>query len=275
MPERPRTARRSCSSSPPSHLISRSAPRAAVRRTDSSAAPTGSRFEQAPALAPLLSEPQRPVALLAIVAHHGEHHQFSMSAQNGSTDGVGHAAEQSEYSSTGHPLYASESLIRRSWHAMSELLSPFSHTALENLPRTSRPARYARADAIPDAERDEHGEMPTVRDYHAINSVGENVQVRVPKKIKTPVRVEGKVWFANERTWISYLNMSILIGALAVALFNASKDDVARNFAYLYAVVSVGILIYGYFVYQYRITMIRRRDPGHFGMSFHSISVIR
>ena len=40
--------------------------------------------------------------------------------------------------------------------------------------------------------------MPTVRDYHAINSLPP--QVRVPKKIATPIKVEGKVWFANERS---------------------------------------------------------------------------
>jgi hypothetical protein len=37
--------------------------------------------------------------------------------------------------------------------------------------------------------------------------------------------------------------MSVLIGTLAVALFNASKDPIARNFAYLYAFISVGILV--------------------------------
>lgn len=37
--------------------------------------------------------------------------------------------------------------------------------------------------------------------------------------------------------------MSVLIGTLAVALFNASKDTVARNFAFLYATISVGILV--------------------------------
>ena len=35
----------------------------------------------------------------------------------------------------------------------------------------------------------------------------------------------------------------MLIGALAVALFNASKDDVARNFAYTYAAISIGIMV--------------------------------
>jgi len=84
------------------------------------------------------------------------------------------------------------------------------------------------------------------------------------KKIATPLRVEPKVWFANERTWISYLNISVLISVLSLALFNASKDTIARNFAYVYAAISVGILVFGYVVYQNRISMIRRRDPGYF-----------
>lgn len=76
--------------------------------------------------------------------------------------------------------------------------------------------------------------------------------------------------------------MAVLIGTLALALFNASKDDISRYFAYAYAVISVGILVrvshpsgmlvitsslqvYGYAVYQHRITLIRKRDPGSFG----------
>ncbi|GAW00182.1 vacuole non-autophagic-related protein [Lentinula edodes] len=155
-----------------------------------------------------------------------------------------------------------DSLIRRSWHAMSERLSPFSPAALASLPKLSRPSRYTRADAIPIAEEDHDGQRPTVRDYHSISHLPP--QVRVPKKIKTPVRVEGKVWFANERTWVSWLNLAVLLGTLSLALFNASKDTVARNFAYTYAVISIIVMIYGYGLYQHRITMIRRRDPGHF-----------
>ena len=37
--------------------------------------------------------------------------------------------------------------------------------------------------------------------------------------------------------------MSVLVGTLAVALFNASKDPISRNFAYLYAIISIGILV--------------------------------
>jgi hypothetical protein len=83
---------------------------------------------------------------------------------------------------------------------MSELLSPFSSSALATLPQnTQRPRRYTRADAIPELSTMD-GEQPTIRDYHSISGVTEEVRVRVPKKVPTPIRVEGKVWFANERS---------------------------------------------------------------------------
>ena len=90
-------------------------------------------------------------------------------------------------------------LIRRSWVAMTDMLTPFSPGALALLPKnlSTRP-RYTRADGIPDAESDDEGNMPAVRDYHAINSLPP--QVRVPKKIATPIKVEAKVWLANERS---------------------------------------------------------------------------
>jgi hypothetical protein len=105
------------------------------------------------------------------------------------------------------------SLIRRSWHAMSDLLSPFSPGALAQLPKKPRrPERYTRADAIPDVEpTEEGGQMPTVRDYHSITVPP---QVRVPKKTPTPVRVEGKVWFANERS-ASPLSLSLSLWYLS------------------------------------------------------------
>ena len=85
---------------------------------------------------------------------------------------------------------------------MSEILSPFSPSALASLPTKTfaRRPRYTRADNVPDAPQTEDGQMPTVRDYHAINHLPP--QVRVPKKIATPIKVEGKVWFANERSML-------------------------------------------------------------------------
>ena len=106
---------------------------------------------------------------------------------------MSHQQELTESTSNGD-----ETLIRRSWHAMSDLFQPFSKSVLNQLPKAARPRRYTRADEIPDVDAtDEDGQMPTVRDYHSITVPP---QVRVPKKIPTPVRVESKVWFANERS---------------------------------------------------------------------------
>lgn len=147
---------------------------------------------------------------------------------------------------------------RRSWY---DVLTPFSPSALALLPNLRRPTRYTRADAIPVTENDDHGQRPTIRDYHSINSLPP--QVRVPKKIATPIKVEAKVWFANERSisfirisyypllirfllsqaWVAWLNISILLGTLALAMFNASKDQIATNFAVFYAGVSIAVLV--------------------------------
>lgn len=71
------------------------------------------------------------------------------------------------------------------------------------------------------------------------------------------------------KAWVSYLNMGVLLSTLSLALFNASNDAVSLIFAYIYAFISLAVLVYGYVVYQRRITRIRKRDPGHFGMFAH------
>ena len=87
---------------------------------------------------------------------------------------------------------------------MTDMLTPFSPGALASLPKNLKTSpKYTRADGIPDAELDDEGNMPAVRDYHAINSLPP--QVRVPKKIATPIKVEAKVWFANERSAYFFL----------------------------------------------------------------------
>ena len=123
--------------------------------------------------------------------------------------GSEHVAESSDYGRQDRQEQGS--LIRRSLHAMSDVLSPFSPSALAQLPKKTfspRP-RYTRADNVPEAEQDEAGHMPTIRDYHAINSLPP--RVRVPKKIATPVKVEGKVWFANERSTLCPFPSMLLV----------------------------------------------------------------
>lgn len=75
---------------------------------------------------------------------------------------------------------------------------PFSSTALASLPKNLRVReREVRADRIPT--------NPDARDYGA-TGVTLPPNVRVPRKIATPIKVEGKVWLACERS-----NHSILL----------------------------------------------------------------
>ncbi|CAO3614131.1 unnamed protein product [Cunninghamella echinulata] len=40
------------------------------------------------------------------------------------------------------------------------------------------------------------------------------------KRIALPVRIEPKVFFANERTFLSWLNFTVVLGGLAIGLLN-------------------------------------------------------
>ncbi|KAJ7592929.1 SPX-domain-containing protein [Mycena floridula] len=51
--------------------------------------------------------------------------------------------------------------------------------------------------------------------------------IRAPhgKRISVPVRIEPKVYFAVERTWLRWLNIAILIGTIATTLLNFTSPD--------------------------------------------------
>jgi hypothetical protein len=57
------------------------------------------------------------------------------------------------------------------------------------------------------------------------------------EKIPTPVKVEAKVWFANERTFVSYLSMGLLLSTIASSLLFGARDSSARFFALAYAIM--------------------------------------
>lgn len=110
----------------------------------------------------------------------------------------------------------------------------FSSDALKRLPAKvfGQRSKAKRADRIPDQP-----DRPLVSDYLSINQPG--IQVRVPKKVETPVKVESKVWFANERTFFAYISMGLLLSTIASGLYNGAKDSYSRYFAAAYCVMYV------------------------------------
>ncbi|KAJ9608340.1 vacuolar transporter chaperone [Cladophialophora chaetospira] len=78
------------------------------------------------------------------------------------------------------------------------------------------------------------------------------------KRIHVPVRVEPKVYFAAERTFLSWLEFSIIIGSIAATLLNFG-DDVSLISAWGFTFVACAALIYSVVIYWLRVQMIRKR----------------
>lgn len=73
------------------------------------------------------------------------------------------------------------------------------------------------------------------------------------------MRVEPKVFFANERTFLSWLHFAVVLGGLAVGLLNFG-DKVGKISAALYTLVAMGVMVYALIIYQYRAKAIRTRS---------------
>lgn len=93
------------------------------------------------------------------------------------------------------------------------------------------------------------------------------LQTAPGKRIALPTRVEPKVFFANERTFLSWLNFSVVLGGLSVGLLNFG-DRVARVSAALFTIVAMGTMLYALATFHWRAAAIRRRGQGNFDDRF-------
>ncbi|KAG0348167.1 vacuolar transporter chaperone [Podila humilis] len=83
------------------------------------------------------------------------------------------------------------------------------------------------------------------------------------RKIASLVRVEPKVFFANERTFLSWLQFAVLLGGLALGLLNFG-DKISRISAGLFTFVALSFMIYALATYHWRAYKIRNRELGPF-----------
>lgn len=78
------------------------------------------------------------------------------------------------------------------------------------------------------------------------------------KRIHVPVRVEPKVYFAAERTFLSWLEFSIILGSIAATLLNFG-DAVSLWSSIAFTLVACAALLYSMVLYLWRVRMIRAR----------------
>lgn len=100
-------------------------------------------------------------------------------------------------------------------------------------------------------------------DIGGVNPLGGDVHARkfkAPrgKRIHVPVRVEPKVYFAAERTFLSWLEFSIILGSIAATLLNFG-DTTSLVSAWGFTMVACCALLYSVGSYCLRVQMIRDR----------------
>jgi uncharacterized membrane protein YidH (DUF202 family) len=89
----------------------------------------------------------------------------------------------------------------------------------------------------------------------------------IGKRIALPTRVEPKVFFANERTFLSWLNFTVILGGLAVGLLNFG-DKVGQISAGLFTLVAMAAMIYALVTFHWRAKSIRMRGQSGFDDRF-------
>ncbi|KAF8057149.1 VTC4 [Scenedesmus sp. PABB004] len=87
----------------------------------------------------------------------------------------------------------------------------------------------------------------------------------------TMMRAEPKTFFANERTYLSWLHMAVTLGSIAAALLGFSSSGgkglsghLVEIIALLLLPVAIGMCGYAIFIFKWRSDMIAKKRPQHF-----------
>jgi len=95
-----------------------------------------------------------------------------------------------------------------------------------------------------------------------LGDAGEVGTLLIPRKAH--VKVEPKVHFANERTFLAWLHIVIILAGASVAIFSFAPNDDIFNQLYSIILLPVSIAFVFYSLLQYirRSSMIRNHEPG-------------
>lgn len=92
-------------------------------------------------------------------------------------------------------------------------------------------------------------------------SVGDN-DVNA-KRICVPQKIDPKTFFANERTFLKWLTISVMLGLMSVTLLNFANtnNDGAELAGIIMLPVSIAFMIYALVMFRYRARCIYMREP--------------
>ncbi|PWN30722.1 putative VTC4-vacuolar transporter chaperone [Jaminaea rosea] len=92
-----------------------------------------------------------------------------------------------------------------------------------------------------------------------------NFRAPTGTKVSIPVRIEPKVYFANERTFLKWLEFSVFLSALAVGLLNFSTpgDKYGLVAASFFTIVALCCIAYSGILYMWRALKIRKKESSN------------
>lgn len=83
------------------------------------------------------------------------------------------------------------------------------------------------------------------------------------KARKVPIKVDPKVFFANERTFLAWLHMALILGSIGLGLISFSeKAGWSAIYGFLLVPVAIAFVVYALWQYYARAQAIRSREPG-------------
>ena len=108
-----------------------------------------------------------------------------------------------------------------------------------------------------------------------------NVQAQPGKKVSVLIRVEPKVYFANERTFLKWLEFSVMLSAIALGMLNFQhhSDKVGLVTSTIFTIASLLAIAYSGALYIWRALKLRERSSSNvyfdsFGPSFLCFTIL-
>jgi uncharacterized membrane protein YidH (DUF202 family) len=177
---------------------------------------------------------------------HGTHYTFHEDqlediedAERRRQSSEGDEFEESDSDDDGQPRTIKQRMYR-AWKWVKQCVVPSSGARIQNPQPLFGGPVFARTFKAPPGKR-----TPS---QNYFNGIG----------IAVPVRVEPKVYFANERCLLSWYEAGIVLGAIAAGLLNFG-DDVAIRAAFGFTFVAVALVVYAMGMFLWRAAMIRKR----------------
>lgn len=84
------------------------------------------------------------------------------------------------------------------------------------------------------------------------------------KQRKAPIKIEPKVFFANERTFLAWMHLSVVLAGASIAIMAFADDNnpMAQLYGIMLLPVAISFILYSMYQYSRRAYMIRHRMPG-------------